>query len=76
MSTLGKKMPNRKSPATPRTPNPTHRANGMGSGPITMSVTPDLREAIEARASRCGESRSAYLRRLVLADLREAGVTV
>jgi hypothetical protein len=29
---------------------------------------------MEARAASCGESRSVYIRRLVEADLREAGM--
>jgi metal-responsive CopG/Arc/MetJ family transcriptional regulator len=52
-----------------------HLANGNGSEPITLTIPGKLREAMDARAARCGESRSAYIRRLVEADLRECGVT-
>ena len=60
-----------------------HRANGNGTIPvgITMdgrkvrvSLPSLLLDAMDARAARCGETRSAYVRRLIEDDLHKSGV--
>lgn len=71
MSTLGKKFPNR-APRTPYTAKPIHRVP-LGKDPVehvTLSLPPELRLQIDVRAGQLGETRSAYLRRLALADLQ------
>lgn len=51
-----------------------HRANGMSKIQIQVGLDPRMLDAVEARASRCGETRVEYIRRLIDADLRECGV--
>jgi len=41
---------------------------------IPVSVPDEMVSIIGQRAERCGESRSAYIRRLIEADLRECGM--
>lgn len=54
----------------------THKAGPDQPLPITVSLPPSIRQQADDRAARCGESRSAYIRRLIETDLRECGVAV